>query len=198
MTDEKKAHLAINKAPETEVNAAVSGASDFVEMRTRAEAMPIPDLDKEQGNGYIKPDSRSTLFDLEPYTTEPVARKVTVHVKKTEYERRLPAKRKTSAAKKSNKAKKTIGERFNDYHEANPHVYKMLVALARADVRGGMKHGGMQMYIEQVRFRMRRKTTDRATVFKISNDYAALYARLIMQQESDLAGFFEVRDRKSE
>lgn len=148
-------------------------------------------------------DTPRTLFDMTEFERpeakgkdDAEVKRITVHVKKTEYERRVPTRKKKSAAPRKGKPKQTIAERFAVYHEANPHVYKMLVALARRDLNGGMRHGGMQMYIEQVRFKMRRRT-ETTEPFKISNDFAAHYARLIMAQESDLVGFFEVRDLKS-
>lgn len=193
--------LAISKLPESEVGTPFTSAADFAEVKLheRAASPPLPDLEKtgDAGNGYITPVP-STLFDMRPYTVADPAqeRRVKVHVKKTEYERRLPSKHRKARATKERKPRATIADRFAEYHASNPHVYKMLVALALADRRQGMKSSGMQMYIEQVRFRMRRKTATKEP-FKISNDFAAHYARLIMTNELELADFFVVRELKT-
>jgi len=149
--------------------------------------------------------NEATLFDLTPFEradtkdmTPREARKVKVKMKVTEYERRVPErKKKGSAGGKKRPPKKTIAERFAEFDEKNPHVKKMLIALALADKRAGMQRGGMQMYLEQVRYRMRRRTTT-SEPFKVSNDFAAHYARCIMRDVPELEGFFELRELKSE
>lgn len=87
----------------------------------------------------------------------------------------------------------TIDERFDLFHAANPHVYNALVRLARQLVDRGHKRYGMAGLFEVLRYRHALTTID--DLFKLNNDYKALYSRLIMEQETDLAGFFEIRER---
>jgi hypothetical protein len=82
--------------------------------------------------------------------------------------------------------------RFNRYHEANPHVYTMFVKFARQ-----VKHIGLNKYsiwavANRVRWHYEFEVKGDEK-FKISNDFLSRYSRLIMQNESDLAGFFTTK-----
>ena len=41
---------------------------------------------------------------------------------------------------------------------------------------------------------VRRATTDEHSGFKLNNNYRSRYARLIMEQEADLEGVFQIRE----
>lgn len=89
----------------------------------------------------------------------------------------------------------TIEEQFRSFHRQNPHVYMAIVSLART-----LKHqekwtkAGMKQIFEQLRWKYAMKT--RGDKWNFNNNYTAHYARLVMQQEKDLAGFFETREPK--
>lgn len=85
---------------------------------------------------------------------------------------------------------------FRAFHEANPHVYRALVELARTAKAQGAAEIGIGMLWEVLRWRLFFETTDRN--FKLNNNHRSRYARLIMAQEPDLAGIFEVRELTSE
>lgn len=87
----------------------------------------------------------------------------------------------------------TIEEAFDRFHQANAWVYPTLVALARDLVASGRKRIGIKMLFEVLRWHYYRSTTDEASDFKINNNYAPYYARLIMENEPDLAGVFSIR-----
>ena len=93
--------------------------------------------------------------------------------------------------------RRTIAERFDAFHDANPWVYDALVGLARDLVNRGRRRIGIGMLYEVLRWQYYRATTDEASDFKLSNDYRSRYARLIMDNESDLAGVFELRELTS-
>jgi len=82
---------------------------------------------------------------------------------------------------------------FQAFHEANPAVYAALVRLARQANQQGRERGGMKMLWEVMRWE-RYLVTDDPTGFKLNNNYTSRYARLIMESEEDLAGFFETRE----
>lgn len=84
----------------------------------------------------------------------------------------------------------TIEERFESFHNSNPHVYRAICILAR-DLRDkGAKRLGMKMLFEYLRVsRMRTSGRD----FKLNNSYTSRYARLLIDSEPDLAGLFETR-----
>lgn len=90
---------------------------------------------------------------------------------------------------------KTIEQRFQAFHENNPDVYRELVSITRQAKMAGLKIG-MKAVGEQFRWRRAVDTHDQS-VYKLNNDYLSRYARSIMQQEPDLAGFFETRELKS-
>lgn len=90
----------------------------------------------------------------------------------------------------------TIAERFRAFHEINPHVYLALVSLAREVKRQGITRASMKMLFETLRIKFWLKT--RGEHWKLNNDYTALYARLVMRQEPDLADFFETRERREQ
>lgn len=82
--------------------------------------------------------------------------------------------------------------RFERFHRDNPAVYSTLVRLARAKIaRTGCAKLGMQQLFEVLRWDISMTTGD--DDFKINNNYAAWYARMIMELEPDLIGRFEVR-----
>lgn len=86
----------------------------------------------------------------------------------------------------------TITDRFLAFHADNPGFYRNLVRFAR-ELRAetGAERIGIQALIERARWDHLLVT--RSLDFKVNNDYAAFYARLLMQQEPDLAGAFETR-----
>lgn len=84
----------------------------------------------------------------------------------------------------------TLEERFQAFHELNPHVYRHLrrlaLDLARRDRRMGI--GGL---FEVLRWQYAIVTT--GDPFRLNNNYRAFYARLLMDSEPELEGFFDTR-----
>lgn len=88
----------------------------------------------------------------------------------------------------------TIQETFEAFHAKYPQVYAKIVAMARTMKRRGFEHYGIKALVEVVRWHMALKTGEE---FKINNNYTSRYSRLIMQQEPDLAGFFDTRETRA-
>lgn len=84
-----------------------------------------------------------------------------------------------------------VGRAFAKYHKEHPEVYDKLVAFARRYRDAGVRRG-MQYFIEVLRHEHLMATRD-AQGFKVNNDYAARYARLIERNNEDLRGFFRKR-----
>lgn len=81
--------------------------------------------------------------------------------------------------------------RFLRFHAQNPHVYTGLVRLAReARARGAGRLGIRQLW-EVMRWQTGDFSVD--DDYRLNDHYHSRYARLIMQEESDLAGVFELR-----
>lgn len=88
-----------------------------------------------------------------------------------------------------------LDREFWEFHAKNPHVYRQLVKLAREAKMRGRTKVGIKMIFEVVRWTQFISTTD--PDYKMNNNYHSRYARLIMEQESDLAGVFELRELRS-
>ena len=85
--------------------------------------------------------------------------------------------------------------RFRAFHEANPHVYARLVELAREARRAGVERLGMRMLWERLRWDARLRTVRGEDEWKLNNDLAPSFARMLMSREPDLRGLFETRER---
>lgn len=86
----------------------------------------------------------------------------------------------------------SIEENFWAFHRANPRVYGALVRLAREARSSGAGKLGMKSLFEVLRWERGVSTRDWSG-FKLNNNYTSYYARLIMHNEPDLRGVFEIR-----
>jgi hypothetical protein len=87
----------------------------------------------------------------------------------------------------------TTPERFELFHAANPHVYHTLVKLSRRFIDStGQRRLAIQRVVEIARWDMQIATRG-AEEFVINNSFTPYYARLIMLQEPDLTGVYEIR-----
>lgn len=90
----------------------------------------------------------------------------------------------------------TIEENFEIFHRHNPHIYRLLREMALDYKRAGHRHCGMKMLWEALRYSSGLQT--RGEPYKLNNNYTALYARKLMADEPELAGFFETRERRTD
>jgi len=88
----------------------------------------------------------------------------------------------------------TITAKFNEFHLANPHVYRTLVFQCRQyrRRRPGQKIGIATLW-ENLRWDYLMSTEHED--FKLNNNFRAHYARLIMALNADLDGMFELREQ---
>lgn len=89
-----------------------------------------------------------------------------------------------------------LDREFRQFHEANPHVYESLIRMARAWKSKGYTQVGVGMLWEVLRYHHGLQTRGDPD-FKLNNNHRSRYARLIMERETDLTGFFEIRELKS-
>lgn len=94
----------------------------------------------------------------------------------------------------SYRAGMTIDERFELFHEANSHVARELAKLALQLKRAGRKRYGMKALFEILRWSYAMQTSSDEP-FKLSNDFTACYARLLMSSMPELEDFFVTRER---
>lgn len=87
--------------------------------------------------------------------------------------------------------KKSIDARFAEYHQLNPHVYDGLLRLTRQFKERGRGKIGIGLLVEVMRWETKVRTGSYED-FKITNDFKPLYARLIVAQNPDLDGIFDI------
>ena len=85
----------------------------------------------------------------------------------------------------------SLGEQAEDFHAMNPQVYRLAVKIARFMKDRGVKRYGIGAIWEIMRFKYLETT---GSIYKLNNNYRAWFARRMMRDESDLAGFFETRE----
>lgn len=85
--------------------------------------------------------------------------------------------------------------KFREFHADNPQVYAKLVELTREAKSAGRTKIGIGMLFEVLRWHSYISTTD--PDYKMNNNYRSRYARLIQQNEPDLAGMFDMRELHS-
>lgn len=85
----------------------------------------------------------------------------------------------------------TLEERFRRFHALNPHVYRSLRHLAYEERGAGITRGSINRLYEVLRHRQALET--RGDPWKLNNSYRSFYARLLMQSEPNLSGWFETR-----
>jgi hypothetical protein len=89
--------------------------------------------------------------------------------------------------------KTKLAIKFEVFHASNPHVYAALVTLARRfRTKNKSAQTGIGMLYEVLRWEYY-LATDSEDDYKLSNSYRAFYARLIMQNEPDLEGIFNLK-----
>ena len=86
--------------------------------------------------------------------------------------------------------------KWKTYHQKNPHVYKKFRELAFAMHKTGRTKYSAWTIINKLRWDHDISTT--GDVFKISNDYIALYARLLIYHHNELLDFFDLKPMKGD
>jgi hypothetical protein len=73
----------------------------------------------------------------------------------------------------------SIESKFRNFHAENPHVLTELERLAAQWFNAGNSKVGVQLLLEVLRYN-RSITTKSADDFKVNNDFAAHYARMMV------------------
>lgn len=91
----------------------------------------------------------------------------------------------------------SLRDAFRSFHRDQPEVYRRLVDLARRAAAKG-KRVGVRALWEKLRWDTEVGDPDRRDGFKLNDHHAPYYSRLMMRDEPDLAGFFEIRRIREE
>ena len=92
----------------------------------------------------------------------------------------------------------TTLQRFVQFHEANPEVYRKLESLAQGMWDAGRRRVGMKMLFEILRWQHYLRTVDTSSEFKLNNNFTALYSRLLVARHPEWEGLFEMRHLKDD
>lgn len=91
----------------------------------------------------------------------------------------------------------TPAERFDEFNRRNPQVYQTLEDMAKALINKGRRKIGINMLLEVLRWNYYMSTDDPNSDFKINNNYAPYYARLLIKNNPDWEKVFELRKIRS-
>jgi hypothetical protein len=91
----------------------------------------------------------------------------------------------------------TPAEKFDEYHRLNPQVYRALEQMAGDLINKGRRKVGIKMLMEVLRWNYQMQTQDPNSDFKINNNYAPYYARLLIQNNPTWVDVFELRTIRS-
>ncbi len=83
-------------------------------------------------------------------------------------------------------------EKFLKFHRENPHVYRIILEKTWKLWHAGHRHHGMKAIFESIRWDQKVGTI--SDDFKLNNNFTPFYARLIMENEPKLRGFFQTRE----
>lgn len=90
----------------------------------------------------------------------------------------------------------TIQERFEAFHRTNPQVYAALRGLALQMLGNGVRQYGIKGLTELLRWQFAIQT--KGDSFRLCNSYSSRYARLLVEKNPELDGFFELRTLRAE
>jgi hypothetical protein len=90
-----------------------------------------------------------------------------------------------------------IEARFWIFHRDNPRVYVELLRLAKVAQAFGRKRVGVRMLWEVMRWAITIETHDPLSEYKLNDHYMAHYARMLMRENPELDGMFELRQLRS-
>lgn len=90
----------------------------------------------------------------------------------------------------------SLREKFERYHAENPHIYHLFLKYTAEARAAGMTRYSANAIFERIRWHLNIEKPKDDT-FKMNNNYRAFYARKLMEERTEFAGFFETREQKS-
>jgi hypothetical protein len=86
-------------------------------------------------------------------------------------------------------------DRFEIFHRDNPRIYYLIRNIAFDLKSSGFKKCSMGAIFHKIRWEYCIQT--KGEKYRLNNNFTRYYSRLLMQQEPELEGFFEVRNANS-
>lgn len=90
---------------------------------------------------------------------------------------------------------KNVYNDFKQFHKENPEVYTLFQRFTDQVRHRGYKTFGARAIWEQLRWYTLIETTEEP--YKLNNNYAPLYSRMLMLHQSGYKGFFKSRPKNS-
>lgn len=87
-----------------------------------------------------------------------------------------------------------IVDSFLVFNKENPGVYKLFAQYANQLMSQGITHYGSKAIMERIRWHY--EVERRAGDFKLNNNYASCFARLLMNEDPSFKSFFETRSHR--
>ena len=87
-----------------------------------------------------------------------------------------------------------IVESFLKFHAENPQVYRLFKQYANALMSQGITTYGAKGIMERLRWHY--EVESRAYDFKLNNNYASCFSRLLMSQDPSFKSFFSTRSHR--
>ncbi len=87
--------------------------------------------------------------------------------------------------------------KFREFHSANPHIYREFRENALILKNSGRLKSSAWLIINKMRWDFEISTNSN-TEFKISNDFIALYSRLLIFRDPSFLGFFTLKPMKGQ
>jgi hypothetical protein len=84
--------------------------------------------------------------------------------------------------------------KFQEFHKSNPDIYAEIVRIARRAKQNGKSKLSMRGVWEFIRFERTLRIVGDG-IYELNNNFTPHYARLVREQEPDLASLFEIRVR---
>jgi hypothetical protein len=103
-------------------------------------------------------------------------------------------RRATRRQQRITEKRRRMEEKFLEFHHRNPHIYRAILDKALELFRAGRRRYGIKALYEVVRWEQAIQTE--GGEFKLNNNHAAFYARMIMDNVPQLQGFFTTRETK--
>ena len=89
-----------------------------------------------------------------------------------------------------------IQQRFEAFHSKNPRLYRLFKQFARDIKRAGYEHYSADAILHRVRWHVDIETRG-GDGYSINNNYSSRYARKLMDECPEFAGFFRLRELRS-
>jgi hypothetical protein len=83
-----------------------------------------------------------------------------------------------------------VVEQFVEYHAKNPEIFEKFKEFAWIIKDSGKQHYGAKALLERIGWHME---FEKKSEFKINNNFASAYARLLISEDKSFDGFFELR-----